>query len=89
MTDRDVVPSQEAIKLRVQRDDAVARADSLSITLAQRTAQRDQWIRAFNKLDAAINHHVRDSPPEFRSDADERLHLAQTKVHLRLHDGTI
>lgn len=51
--------------------------------------QRDQWMRAFNKLDAAINHHERDSPAEFRSDADDRLHLARTKIHMHLHEGTI
>lgn len=42
-------------------------------------SERDAWIRLFNELDAAINHHKRDTG-DFATDADERLWKAQAKI---------
>lgn len=40
---------------------------------------RDHWIRLFNRLDAAINHHKRDTA-QFATDADERLWAARDRI---------
>lgn len=43
--------------------------------------QRDTWIRRFNKLEAAINHHERDTGgDQFSTDADDRLWAARDRV---------
>ena len=38
--------------------------------------QRDAWVRAFNRLDAAVSHHKRASD-RFATDADEALYAAR------------
>ena len=54
-----------------QRDEAVAERD------AART-QRDHWIRLFNRLEAAISHHKRDSG--FADANDESLWYARDRI---------
>lgn len=43
--------------------------------------QRDHWIRLFNRLDAAINHHKRDvEAGGLADDPDERLWKARDRI---------
>lgn len=46
------------------------------------TADRDRWIRAFNRLDAAITHHRRDTlnGVDTSDEADEALWVARDKI---------
>lgn len=50
-------------------------------------AERDYWIRLFNRLEAAVVHHGRDVPPAWRSDADDALHAAHERVLRAAHAG--
>lgn len=43
------------------------------------TAERDHWIRLFNRLEATISHHKK-ATGNFSSDADERLYAARDKI---------
>lgn len=59
---------QEALALVdrwVQRLDAV-------------TAQRDHWIRLFNRLESAVSHHQRDC--QFADLEDESLWAARARI---------
>lgn len=40
---------------------------------------RDHWIRVFNRLEAAISHHKRDTAG-FATDADEALYAARDRI---------
>lgn len=40
---------------------------------------RDRWIRLFNRLEAAVTHHKRDTA-QFTTDADERLYAARERI---------
>ena len=43
--------------------------------------ERDHWIRLFNRLDAAINHHKRDTEAAWDvTEADEALYAAQQRI---------
>lgn len=42
------------------------------------TAQRDHWIRMFNRLDAAISHHAKTD--RFKDDHDEALYAARDRI---------
>lgn len=56
-------------------------ADAIYETrLKQLVDERDAWVRHFNRLDAAINHHLRDSEGEFATDADDRLWAARDRI---------
>jgi hypothetical protein len=52
--------------------------------LAAVTAQRDHWIRLFNRLDAAVNHHRRDAEANAGTIGvetwDSALYAAQTRI---------
>ena len=41
-------------------------------------AERDRWIRLFNRLDAAVARHRKDA--FFTSDTDDALHAAHDRV---------
>lgn len=43
-------------------------------------AQRDHWIRTFNRLDATISHHQKDKSELFLDEVDEALYAARAKV---------
>jgi hypothetical protein len=45
-------------------------------------AERDKWVRLFNRLDAAISHHKRDN--QFADLEDEALWNARDRI---LHDA--
>lgn len=40
--------------------------------------QRDEWIRLFNRLDAAISHH--EKADRFKDDHDEALYKARQRI---------
>lgn len=40
---------------------------------------RDRWVRLFNRLEAAVSHHKRDTAG-FATDADERLYAARERI---------
>lgn len=46
--------------------------------LAAAIAQRDHWIRMFNRLEVAISHHKRDC--EFTDGEDDRLWAARDRI---------
>lgn len=50
----------------------------VALLVAER-ADRDRWIRYFNRIEAAINHHRRDTEG-FATDADERLWRARDRI---------
>lgn len=44
-------------------------------------AERDKWIRLFNRLEAAIAHHKRDTEwAATTDDADEALWVARDRI---------
>lgn len=43
------------------------------------TAERDEWIQRFNRLEAAIAHHKRDTAG-FESTADDSLYAARDRI---------
>jgi hypothetical protein len=54
----------------------------LAAQVARLTAERDGWIRSFDRLGAAINHHERDkfAAPWWIAEPDERLWAARTRI---------
>jgi hypothetical protein len=60
-------------KIAAQQD-----ADTLIDLVESLTADRDKWIRAFNRLEAAISHHKRDN--DFADLEDEALWHARDKI---------
>jgi hypothetical protein len=42
-------------------------------------AERDRWIRLFNRLEAAVTHHKRDTAG-FASNADDSLYAARDRI---------
>lgn len=42
------------------------------------THERDHWIRLFNRLDSAINHHQKAT--SFKDDCDEALYAARDRI---------
>lgn len=48
--------------------------------------QRDRWIRAFNRLDAAVSHHKRDC--QFADAEDEALWATRDRILRDLGGGS-
>lgn len=71
-------------RLRAERDTNEMRATMAEEVAADLQAQRDHWIRLFNRLDAAVNHHniKRCSGHEgFGPDEnDDALYAAQQRI---------
>lgn len=86
---RDVVSGAEHARMVGQRDAFATRAAELLHARDDARIDRDRWVRAFNRLDAAINHHDRDTSNAFCSDADERLWAARERITRDLHQGTV
>lgn len=49
----------------------------MALTAAE---QRDRWIRLFNRLSAAVQHHENDKSDLFVDEVDERLHQAHRRI---------
>jgi hypothetical protein len=43
-------------------------------------AQRDHWIRIFNRLEAAVKHHEKATAEGFRDTHDEALYAARDRI---------
>ena len=83
---------EEVLAWKRTRDEAVAERDDLWDKLGDTMAlantleaerdeareQRDHWIRLFNRLEAAISHHKRDSG--FADANDESLWYARDRI---------
>lgn len=61
--------------------EASAEAARLRDALSKTHTQRDRWIKLFNRLDAAVGHHERDTGGDrFSTDADDRLWAARDRI---------
>lgn len=56
-----------------------AQHDVLLEQIRELTADRDRWIRLFNRLEATITHH-QQAKALFADDADDALHAARVRV---------
>lgn len=43
-------------------------------------AQRDAWIRLFNRLEASISHHKAGKSDMFTDEVDEALYAARDRI---------
>ena len=43
-------------------------------------AERNEWIRLFNRLDSAVARHVRQKSAGWTDDADDALHAAHDAI---------
>jgi 1,2-phenylacetyl-CoA epoxidase PaaB subunit len=43
-------------------------------------AERDRWVRLFNRLEAAVSHHKKASARRFVDDHDEALYAARDRI---------
>lgn len=50
-------------------------ADAKAVAL-----ERDHWIRMFNRLDSAVNHHRRDKGDAWVDEVDDALYAAQDRI---------
>ena len=48
--------------------------------MADVRAERDRWIRLFNRLEAAITHHKKAKSAMFVDEVDEALYAARDRV---------
>jgi hypothetical protein len=63
-------------------DEALAGGVDRDSLMARVASQRDMWHRLFNRLDGAVNHHLRDQgETAFSTDADERLYAARRRIY--------
>jgi hypothetical protein len=74
--------AEKAIAARdAQAEEFAAATAAMERVMGLVVRQRDAWIRLFNRLDAAVNHHKRDvEAGGLADDPDERLWKAQDRV---------
>src|SRR5690349_5374209 len=70
LTDRAVLRAdlddavEEIAELRVEADEAIKRSQDLWGKLEMRTAERDRWVRLFNRLEKACSDAIDRNPDD-------------------------
>lgn len=67
-------------ELRDRHDKLELAVEKLINNLAKSSTERNEWIRRFNRLEAAISHHIGAKAEAFKDEADEALHKAHKQI---------